>query len=133
MSQHQVISTMLAFVLFNGFVGLEVLALAAFYVTSRPRRGRVRTAALWHIGAAIVFIVCLISTVWAAPAEKSFINADGDQAYFAGERFGKVEIGVGIALIGIALMVVGFIHSSRQRRRAAQEALLAETAEPVRV
>lgn len=124
MTDHQIISVALAFLLFNGFVGLEVMALAAFYVTSRPRRGRVRTAALWHISAALVFMLCLISTVWSSPAEKAFINADGDQGFFAGERFNKVLIGVAFAAVGIVLMGVGLIRGGRQRRAAAQEALL---------
>src|SRR5690349_10998616 len=75
MTDHEVVSSILEFALFNAFVVLEVVALAAFYVASRPRRGRVLTASLWHALAAVVFMMCLISTVWAAPAEKSFINS----------------------------------------------------------
>lgn len=125
MSDHQVVSTILAFALFNGFVLLEVISLAAFYVTSKPRRGRVRTAALFHIGASIVFLMCLISTVWAAPAEKSFIN-ETTEAYFDvhDPRFQKVIIGVLFAAIGISLLLIGAVVGSRQRRALAEEALL---------
>lgn len=124
MSDRQQISALLAFLLFNGFVALEVIALAAFYVTSRPRRGRVRTACLWYVAAAMVFILCLISTVWSSPAEKAFINADGDQSFFAGERFSKVLIGVGFALVGIVLMLIGALQGGRQRREAARRVLV---------
>jgi len=127
MTNRQILSAVLMFALFNFFIVLEVGALAAFYVSSKPRRGRVRTAAIWHFVAALWFVMCLITTVWAAPAEKSFIDADtppGD-ALFRGERFGKVIIGLGFALIGLACMAVGALQTSRQRRRAAEEAQFA--------
>ena len=125
MTDRQILSVGLDFLLFNGFVALEAIALAAFYVSSKPRRGRVRTAALWHVVAALWFLMALISTVWAAPAEKAFIDdASPSETLFAGERFQKVIIGLGFAAIGIGFMLVGAIHGSRQRREAAQQALL---------
>ncbi len=125
MSDHEIISTVLTFALFNVFVLLEVLALAAFYVTSRPRRGRVRTASLWYIVAAVVFVLCLITTVWAAPAEKSFINPDaGGEPFLAGERFTKVLLGLAFALVGVASMAAGAFGAARQRRELAEEALV---------
>ena len=128
MTDHEVISAILAFALFNAFVVLEVIALAAFYVASRPRRGRVLTASLWYIGAAIVFMVCLISTVWAAPAEKAFIDAAvPDEPFFnrSADHFQKVIWGGGFALLGITLMVAGALHIGMQRRRLAEEELYA--------
>ncbi|HET9052022.1 MAG TPA: hypothetical protein VFO60_09975 [Candidatus Dormibacteraeota bacterium] len=128
MSDHEVISTILDFALFNAFVALEAIALAAFYVTSRPRRGRVLTASLWHVAAASVFLMCFVSTVWSAPAEKSFINsAVGDEPFFdlSDARVQKVVIGLVMAAVGVALMVVGAVHARAQRRARAQEALLA--------
>lgn len=128
MSNHQVISTILEFALFNLFVGLEAVALAAFYVTSRPRRGRVLTASLWHVGAAVVFMMCFISTVWAAPAEKSFINSSASDEPFldlSDARVQKVVIGLAFAAVGIALMAIGAIHGRAQRRRMARDAVLA--------
>ena len=125
MTDRQILSVALDFLLFNGFVALEAIALAAFYVSSKPRRGRVRTASLWHVVAALWFLMALISTVWAAPAEKAFIDAASpSETLFAGERFQKVIIGLVFAAIGIGFMLFGAIHGSRQRREAAQQALL---------
>ena len=126
MSDRQILSALLMFLLFNVFVVLEVIALAVFYVSTRPRRGRVRTAPILYAIAAVWFVMCFISTVWAAPAEKSFIDADtppGD-ALFAGARFQKVLIGLVFAAIGVACMLAGAALGSRQRRIAAQRALL---------
>jgi hypothetical protein len=126
MTDRQILSAVMMFVLFNGYVMLMVVALASFYVTSRPRRGRVRTAPILHVIAAFWFLMALISTVWAAPAEKSFIDADaapGDHL-FAGERFGKVIIGVGFAAIGVLFVLVGLIAGARQKRAIARAALL---------
>jgi hypothetical protein len=128
MTDHEVVSSILEFALFNAFVVLEVVALAAFYVASRPRRGRVLTASLWYVAAALVFMVCLISTVWAAPAEKAFIDAaQPDEPFFnaSADHFQKVIWGGGIALLGLALMVAGAIHSGVQRRRIAEQEFLA--------
>ena len=123
MSTHEEISLGLAFLLFNVFVVLEASALYAFYVASRPRRGRVSTAALWHIVAALWFLMCLISTVWAAPAEKSFINADdASQPFFSGARFVKVIIGLCFALVGIGCMAMGVLQGRAQRRRGCERA-----------
>lgn len=125
MSDHQIVSVILDFALFNLFVGLEVAALAVFYVSSRPRRGRVRSAAIWYINAAVIFVLCLISTVWSAPAQKAFIDADQKgEPYFQGERFQKVIIGLAFAAVGVACMAIGAYGTSRQRRTAAREALL---------
>jgi fucose 4-O-acetylase-like acetyltransferase len=128
MTDHEVVSTILEFVVFNGFVVLTVIALAAFYVSSRPRRGRVLTASLWHVAAACLFMVSLISTVWAAPAEKSFINSSlPDEPYFdfSDPRMQKFLWGAGFAAAGILFMLVGAVLGSRQRRRLAEEELLA--------
>ncbi|HEY6377861.1 MAG TPA: hypothetical protein VI316_01645 [Candidatus Dormibacteraeota bacterium] len=125
MTDHEIISALLMFALFNLYVMLLAAALVAFYVSSKPRRGRVRTAALWHMGAAVVFLFCLITTVWAAPAQKSFIDADLAETFFKGERFQKVVIGLVAAVVGVGMIIVGLVRGSRQRREAAQEALLA--------
>ena len=126
MTDRQILSALLTFMLFNFFVVLEVIALAAFYVSTRPRRGRVRTAPILYAVAAFWFLMCFISTVWAAPAEKSFLDADtppGD-ALFAGARFQKVLIGLGFAAIGILCMLAGAVLGAQQKRAAAQRALL---------
>src|SRR5438874_9704031 len=72
----QIISFLLMFVLFNFYVVLEAASLVAFYVTAKPRHGTVRTAAVWHFAATLLLLVSFISTVWCAPAEKTFIGGD---------------------------------------------------------
>ena len=124
MTDRQILSSVLMFVLFNGYVVLTVVALAAFHVTSRPRRGRVRTAALWHFAALLLLMVSFISCVWAAPAEKSFIDPNNNDALFAGDRFIKVCVGLAFAAAAVACMLAGFITGARQKRAAAQAALL---------
>jgi hypothetical protein len=132
MSQHEIVSSILGFVLFNGYVVLLAISLAAFWVSSRPRRGRVRVASLWHMGAMVWFMLAFISTVWAAPVEKSFVDpSQAGEPYFAGERFRMVLVGLGFALVGIACMVAGAVRLGRQKREAARKALLAETASGV--
>jgi hypothetical protein len=132
MSQHEIVSTILGFLLFNGYVVLLAISLAAFWVTSRPRRGRVRVASLWHMGAMVWFMLAFISTVWAAPVEKSFVDASQpSEPYFTGDRFVKVLIGLGFAVMGILCMVAGAIQLGRQKREAARRAVLAETASGV--
>ena len=128
MTDHEIVSAILDFALFNFFVVLEVVALAAFYVASRPRRGRVLTASLWYALAAVIFMVCLISTVWGAPAEKSFIDASQpDEPFFnrSADHFQKVIWGLGFAVGGLMLMAAGALHAGRQRRRIAEEEMLA--------
>ena len=124
MTNREILSSALTFLLFNFFVVLIAIALASFYVASRPRRGQVRTAAALHLIAVFWFMLSLISTVWAAPAEKSFIDTTNHEAWFAGERFTKVVVGLVFALIGIGFMVAGAVLGGRQKRVAAQRALL---------
>ena len=103
MTNHEIVSSLLGFLLFNGYVVLLVIALSAFWVTSRPRRGRVRVAALWHIAAAFSIMWSFVSTVWAAPVEKSFLDADQQplEPFFQGVRFQKVVIGLAFAALGL--------------------------------
>jgi hypothetical protein len=128
MTDHEIVSSILGFLLFNGYVVLLVIALSAFWVTSRPRRGRVRVAALWHMGAAFCLMWSFISTVWAAPVEKSFIDADQQplEPFFQGVRFQKVIIGLVFAAVGVLCMVVGAIRAGREKRAAAEQALRTE-------
>jgi hypothetical protein len=127
MTDHEVISTILEFAVFNAFVVLIVLSLAAFYVTSRPRRGRVLTASLWYIAALMFFVVALISTVWSAPAEKAFINAGlPDEPFFDlnAQPMQRFIWGVVFAVAGLVCMVGGALVAGRQKRRLAQEELV---------
>lgn len=123
MTDRQIISAVLAFVLFNLWVLLEAGALAAFYVSSRPsHRGRVRTASGWYLVAAFCFMWSLISTVWAAPAEKAFVDANGTM--FAGDRFFKVIVGLAIMVVGLFFMVVGALANAAQKREAARQSMV---------
>ena len=131
MTDRQILSALLEFLLFNFFVVLEVIALAAFYVSTRPRRGRVRTAPIFYAIAAFWFLMCFISTVWAAPAEKTFVDADNpdlkvrDNLFnLHADRFQKVIIGLCFAAVGALCMLIGAALGSRQRRSAAQRALV---------
>jgi hypothetical protein len=133
MTQHEIVSSILGFVLFNGYVVLLAVSLAAFWVSSRPRRGRVQTASLWHMAATAWIMLAFISTVWAAPVEKSFINPDvPGSPFLSGDRFVKVLIGLGFAGVGVLCMVVGVVRSGRQKRDAARRAVLAEAASGAR-
>jgi hypothetical protein len=123
MTDRQIISAVLMFALFNLWVLCEAGALAAFYVSSRPsHRGRLRTASGWYLVAAFFFLWSLVSTVWAAPAEKAFVDTNGTM--FAGDRFGKVIVGLIIMAVGLFFMVVGAMANAAQKREAARQALV---------
>jgi len=122
MTNRQIWSAVLMFGLFNLFVICEAASLAAFYIASRPTRGgRVRTGALIHIGAALLFMIAIVSTVWAAPAEKSFV--DGNGTMFSGDRFIKVIVGVVFMVLGLLTMAFGAMVTSAQKREAARQSL----------
>jgi len=70
----QIISFFIDFVLFNAYVVLIVIAMAGFYFTAKPRHGVVRTAAIWHFVAVLWMLMAFIGTVWAAPAEKTWLT-----------------------------------------------------------
>jgi hypothetical protein len=121
MTDRQIISAVLMFALFNLFVICEAGALAAFYISSRPTRGgRVRTGSLLHLAAAILFLIALVSTVWAAPAEKSFVD---NGTMFAGDRFIKVIVGLVFMVFGFVTMAAAALVTSAQKREAARESL----------
>jgi hypothetical protein len=121
MTDRQIISAVLMFALFNLFVICEAGALAAFYISSRPTRGgRVRTGSLLHLAAAILFLIALVSTVWAAPAEKSFVD---NGTMFAGDRFIKVIVGLVFMAAGLATMLFAAVVTAGQKREAARQSL----------
>lgn len=113
MSQAQILSAFLVVALFGAYSTLEAVALAAFFVTSKPRHGEVRTAALWHIGAGVWFLLAFVSLVWAAPAERSFVD---HEVFFSGERFTMLLLGAGFAVAGCICLVIGFVQGSAQKR-----------------
>lgn len=131
LSTNEVWSLVLTFLLFGGYVTAEAVALALFYVTSRPRVGRVRTAAVWHFIGAVWFMLAIISMVWAAPAQKSFLDDATTTSLFPlGQalkhpewRFAKVAIGLIIAAIGLACLMAGAVLAGRQKRIWRQQAL----------
>ncbi|HSP64734.1 MAG TPA: hypothetical protein VLO10_00955, partial [Candidatus Deferrimicrobium sp.] len=69
----QQLSFWFSFILFNGYVGLEAVCLAAFYFAARPRSGSPNPAAIWYFIGALWVVMSFITTVWAAPAEKAFL------------------------------------------------------------
>lgn len=123
----QILSFVLTFALFNGYVVLVAASLAAFYVVSKPRRiggggGVVRTAAVWHFVALLWFMLAIVSTVWAAPAEKSFVTESGSLFDLGDPRFQKILIGLLFAGAGVGSMLIGFLRSGRQKRAAREAA-----------
>jgi hypothetical protein len=122
MTERQIISALLMFALFNLFAICEAGALAAFYISSRPARGgRVRTGSLLHLAAGVLFFVAIVSTVWAAPAEKSFVQ---NETMFTGDRFVKVIIGLVFMVAGLVTMVIAAVVTAGQKREAARQALV---------
>jgi hypothetical protein len=122
MTDRQIWSAVLMLGLFTFWALCEAAALAAFYISSRPSRGgRVRTASLLHLLAAFWFMWSLISTVWAAPAEKAFVDANGTM--FSGDRFTKVIVGLVFMVFGFISMIAGAIGAGAQKREATRESL----------
>jgi hypothetical protein len=122
MSDRQIISAVLMFALFNLFAMLEAASLAAFYIASKPSRGgRVRTSSLLYLVASLLFMLSLVSTVWAAPAEKSFVE---NGTMFAGDRFTKVIVGLVFMVLGLVVMVAAAVAGAAQKREAQRQALV---------
>jgi hypothetical protein len=113
------LSFWLSFILFNMYVGLEVVCLAAFYFASRPRSGLPNPAAIWYFIAALWVVMAFITTVWAAPAERSFLD---DSASFVavGTRTVKVFIGLAFAAVAVACLLLGAVETARRKRAAEQ-------------
>ena len=136
LSNPQIVSFFFVFLIFNGYVVLMTMSLAAFYVTSKPRHGQVRTAAIWHFAASCLVMLAFISTVWGAPAEKSFVNTPGDTLTLIqpanisvfGLGLGRADmLFVGMFLAGLAFlcMLIGFLRGARQKREIREAAYAA--------
>ena len=135
LSNPQIFSFLFVFIIFNFYVVLLATALASFYLTSKPRHGQVRGAAIWHFWAAVVLIFSFITTVWGAPAEKAFVDPTGQHLSFSQTaninigglgigRAGMMFVGLVVALIAMNLMLIGFVQASRQRRVLRDRALV---------
>jgi hypothetical protein len=124
MTPAQIVSVILVFVIFNFYVVLITAALVTFYLTARPRHGRVRTAAIWHFVATLLILVAFISTVWGAPAEKTFIGSDTHSLGIA-QRAVMIFVGFAFAAAGIFFMLIGFAQGARQKRELREEAYAA--------
>lgn len=110
------LSFWLAFILFNGYVVLEAISLASFYFASRPRGGgRPNPAAIWYFIAALWVVLAFITSVWAAPAEKAFLD-DSGSFIAVGTRTVKVFIGLGFAAVAVVCLLVGAIDTARRKR-----------------
>lgn len=119
----QILSFWLSFILFNMYVVLEVGALATFYFAARPRAGRPNPAAIWYFIASLLVVISFISTVWGAPAEKTFLDDSG--TYLAvGTKAVKVFIGLGFAAVAVACMMMGAVETARRKRAGAQTVVI---------
>src|ERR1039458_3526837 len=114
LTTNQIISFFISGGVFTLYAALVALSLYAFYVASRPIGGRVRTAALWHFLALLFFMTSIITEVWAAPAEKSFVATDNDNLLDIGRlfqdpnaRMQKVVLGLVISGVGVLCMIIG--------------------------
>lgn len=130
----QIVSFFFVFLIFNFYVVLTAIALASFYLTSKPRHGQVRTAAIWHFAATCVLMLSFITTVWGAPAEKAFVDAAGQHLTltqaanitvfgYAVGRATMMFIGLAFAVIAMNLILIGLIQGFRQRRGLRERAL----------
>jgi hypothetical protein len=123
MTDRQIISAVLMFALFNLFAICVAGSLAAFYISSRPARGgRVRTGSLLHLVAMLLFMISVVSTVWAAPAEKSFVDPNGTM--FSGDHFIKVIVGLVFMVLGLMTMLIAAVVTAGQKREAARQSLV---------
>jgi hypothetical protein len=131
----EIVSFFMVFIIFNAYVVLMAAALASFYFSARPRYGRVRTAAIWHFVAALWVMLAFISTVWGAPAEKSFVDSTAKALSLSQpSNFGWVLFGypmgragmlfVGMIFAGVAVlcMLIGFVQGAQQRRELREQA-----------
>ncbi len=120
----QELSFWLAFILFNGYVMLEVICLAAFYFASRPRAGgRPNPAAIWYFLASVLVVLAFISTVWGAPAEKTFLDDSGTFLALGGRGF-RVLIGLVLFAGGATMcLLIGAVATAR-RKKAERQALV---------
>jgi hypothetical protein len=121
----QIISFFIDFVLFNFYVVLMVIAMVGFYFTSKPRHGVVRTAAIWHFFAVIWMIMAFIGTVWAAPAEKTWLVLNSLSTLGISQRGINAFISLAFAFIAVVCMAIGFAGAARQNR-AIRERVLTE-------
>jgi hypothetical protein len=121
----QIISFFIVFVIFNGYVVLTVIAMVGFYFTSKPRHGKIRTAAIWHFVAVLWMLAAFVGTVWGAPAEKTFLGGAGLATLGIGQRAINEFISMGFAFIAVVCMAIGFARSASQNRAIREEALAA--------
>ncbi len=119
----QQLSFWFSFILFNGYVGLEVVCLAAFYFAARPRSGSPNPAAIWYFAGAVLVVIAFISTVWGAPAEKTFLDDSG--TFLAlGARGIRVLAGLVVFAGGAVMCLLVGVLVTAQRKRAARQTLV---------
>ena len=100
-------------------MGLEAVCLASFYFAARPRSGRPNPAAIWYFIGSLWVVMAFITTVWAAPAEKAFLD-DSGTSIAVGTRTIKVFIGLGFAAIAVMCLLIGAMETARRKRTARQ-------------
>ena len=122
----QIISFFIVFVIFNAYVVLMVIALVAFYFTSKPRHGVVRTAAIWHFVAVLWMLMAFIGTVWAGARREDLHLCQLRLATLGiGQRAINEFISMGFAFIAVVCMAIGFARGSVQNRAIREEVLAA--------
>lgn len=114
LSGTQQLSFWLTFLLFNGYVVLEVVCLTSFWFAARPRHGRPNPAAVMYFIAALWVVLSFITMVWAAPAEKSFLD-DGGHIGF-GPHMWAVFVGLGFAGVAVVFLLTGMMTTASRRR-----------------
>jgi hypothetical protein len=115
----QQLSFWFSFILFNGYVGLEAVCLAAFYFAARPRSGSPNPAAIWYFIGALWVVMSFITTVWAAPAEKAFLD-DSGTSLAVGTRAIKEFIGLGFAGVAVMCVLIGAVDTARRKKALRQ-------------
>jgi hypothetical protein len=125
LTRAQIISFFIVFVLFNAEVVLIVIAMVGFYFTAKPRHGVVRTAAIWHFVAVIWMLMAFIGLVWAAPAEKTWLQLNTLAKLGISQRGINAFISMGFAFIAVVCMGIGFARGAKQNSQIREEVLAA--------
>jgi hypothetical protein len=125
LTRAQIISFFIVFVLFNAEVVLIVIAMVGFYFTAKPRHGVVRTAAIWHFIAVLWMLMAFIGLVWAAPAEKTWLQLNTLAKLGISQRGINAFISMGFAFIAVVCMGIGFARAAKQNSQIREEVLAA--------
>ena len=110
--------------LFNAYVVLIVIAMVAFYFTSKPAWGGSHGRHL-ALRRRPLDVDGIHRAVWAAPAEKTWLQLNSLANLGISQRGINAFISMGFAFFAVVCMAVGFAQGSRQNR-AIREKVLTE-------